>query len=74
LRLEVLKQVRGAGLDLTWLNITVEHGIVHLWGAARSRMDQKAVRMAARGVDGVREVHDHSSVLPLKVAAALGTM
>lgn len=72
LRREVLKEMQRAGLDLLYVNVTVEHTIVHLWGGVRSHSEQKALRVAAKGVDGVRKVEDHTSVIPLRVAAALG--
>jgi CBS-domain-containing membrane protein len=74
LRREVLKQVRQSGIDLLYVNVTVEHAVVHLWGGARSRLEQKALRLAAKEVDGVRQVEDHTSVIPLRVAAALGSV
>lgn len=72
LRRLVLKQVAQSGVDAVYVNITVEHGTVHLWGGVRSHLDQKALRVAAKAVDGVRKVEDHTSVIPLRVAAALG--
>jgi CBS-domain-containing membrane protein len=74
LRREVLKQVRRSGIDLLYVNVTVEHGIVHLWGGARSHLEQKALGVAAKVVEGVRKVQDHTSVIPLRVAAALGSV
>lgn len=70
LRREVLKKLQ-PGLHL---NATVEHGIVHLWGDVRSRAEQKALQAAVRTVDGVRKVEDHTSVMPLAVAAARGRL
>jgi CBS domain-containing protein len=72
LRREVLKEMQRAGLDLLYVNVTVEHSIVHLWGGVRSHSEQRALRVAAKRVEGVRKVEDHTSVIPLRVAAALG--
>lgn len=36
--------------------------------------EQKVLRVAAREVSGVRKVEDHTSVMPLRVAAALGAI
>lgn len=72
LRRLVLKQVAQSGVDAVYVNVTVEHATVHLWGGVRSHMEQKALRVAAKAVDGVRKVEDHTSVIPLRVAAALG--
>jgi CBS domain-containing protein len=72
LRREVLKQLRGAGYNCVLLNVTVESGVVHLWGGAGSRGEQKALAVIAKDVDGVRKVEDHTSVVPLQVATTLG--
>ena len=74
LRREVLKELRRAGIDLLYVNVTVEHRIVHLWGGARSHSEQKALRVAARRIEGVRKVEDHTAVIPLRIAAALGSV
>jgi len=74
LRRRLLKEMQQAGLDLLYVNLTVERGIVHLWGGVRSDVEQKALRVAAKAVKGVRKVEDHSSVIPLRVAAALGSV
>ena len=63
-----------AGIDLLYVNVTVEHRIVHLWGGTRSHSEQKALRVAARRIEGVRKVQDHTSVIPPRVAAALGSV
>ena len=74
LRTRVLKALQRSGSDLGYANITVEHGVVHIWGGVRSNHEQKALRVAVKGVDGVRKVEDHTSVIPLRVAAALGAL
>lgn len=74
LRRRVLKELQRTGADLLYVNVTVEHGTVHVWGNVRSHMEQKAMRVAALRVDGVRKVEDHSGVMPLRVAAALGSV
>jgi len=72
LRRLVLKQVAQSRIDATYVNVTVEHRTVHLWGSVRSNGEQKVLRVAAKAVDGVRKVEDHTNVMPLRVAAALG--
>lgn len=74
LRREVLKELRRSGMDLVYVNVTVEQGVVHLWGGTRSHSEQKALRVAVKRVEGVRKVEDHTSVIPLRVAAALGSV
>jgi CBS domain-containing protein len=41
------------------LNITVNGGVVDLWGIARSDTERKALRVAAESIPGVRAVNDH---------------
>jgi CBS domain-containing protein len=75
LRRQVLKEMqKKAGLDLLYVNVTVEHGIVHLWGGVRSHLEQRALAVAAKAVDGVRKVEDHTTVIPLRVLAGLGSV
>ncbi len=74
LRKLVREQVARSGADATYVNVTVEHRTVHLWGSVRSNHEQKALRVAAKAVRGVRKVEDHTSVMPLRVSAALGAI
>lgn len=74
LRRRVSKELQRTGADLLYVNVTVEHGTVHVWGMVRSQMEQKTLRVAAQAIDGVRKVEDHSAVMPLRVAAALGSV
>jgi CBS domain-containing protein len=71
LRQQVLEAARSTGAQGLNLNVTVERGVVHLWGEVRSRLEQKAVLKAVRAVYGARKIRDHTSVIPLRVAAAL---
>lgn len=41
------------------LNVTVNDGVVDLWGSARSEVEKKAIRVAAESIPGVRAVNDH---------------
>lgn len=41
------------------LNVTVNSGVVDLWGIAQSETERKAIRVAAEAVPGVRAVHDN---------------
>jgi CBS domain-containing protein len=72
LRGQALDELQRSGAHLQYVNVTVEHGVVHLWGGVPSHMEQKAMRMAAKRIDGVRKVEDHTSVIPLRVSATLG--
>ena len=72
LRRKVLKEMQRSGVDLGYVNLIVQQGSVHLWGGVRSRLEQKTLCTAAKTVAGVRKVEDHTFVIPLRVAAALG--
>jgi len=72
LRRQVLKEMVQTGVDTVYVNITVEGGTVHLWGGLRSALEQKALRTAAKAVNGVRKVDDHTSVIPPRLMGAMG--
>ena len=72
LRAQVLNELQRSGARLDYVNATVEHGVVHLWGGVPSNAERKALRMAAKRIEGVRKVEDHSTVIPLRVSTALG--
>ena len=44
---------------LTLVNVTVNGGVVDLWGIIRSDTEKKALRVAAEATPGVRAVNDH---------------
>ena len=48
------------------LNVTVNGGVVDLWGVANSDAERKAIRVAAETASGVRAVNDHLIVRPLE--------
>jgi CBS domain-containing protein len=41
------------------LNVTVNGGLVHLWGMTSSETERQAVRVAAESTTGVHAVYDH---------------
>jgi len=41
------------------LNVTVNDGVVDLWGTACSEVEKNAIRVAAESIPGVRAVNDH---------------
>jgi len=43
------------------LNVTVNDGVVDLWGFVKSETERKAIRVAAESMAGVRAVNDHMS-------------
>lgn len=74
LRKAVLEEIKRAGVDATYANVTVEGGAVYLWGGLRSEAEQKALRTAAKAAAGRRKVEDHTTVLPPLVVAGLGAV
>jgi CBS domain-containing protein len=48
------------------LNVTVNGGIVDLWGLAQSEAERKAIRIAAESIPGVRAVNDNMVVRPIE--------
>lgn len=61
--LKHLNTQRWAHTDL--LNVTVNGGLVDLWGLAASDTERKAIRIAAENTPGVRAVNDRMTVGPL---------
>jgi CBS domain-containing protein len=51
------------------LNVTVNDGIVDLWGLCSSEPERVALRVAAETTPGVRAVHNHVIVQPLQAMA-----
>jgi CBS domain-containing protein len=47
-----------------YVSVTVEDGVVELWGAADSEAQRRAVRMLVEGVLGVVRVENHLGVIP----------
>jgi CBS domain-containing protein len=72
LRREVLKAIEHSGPGSRYVNATVEHGVVHLWGSLPSHGQQKTLRVALRALNGVQKLEDHTSVMPLAAAAGVG--
>jgi CBS-domain-containing membrane protein len=48
----------------TLLNVTVNGGVVDLWGVVNSATERKAIRVAAEAMPGVRAVNDNMRVWP----------
>ena len=71
LRKLVLEEVSKSGVNATYVNLTVEHKTVYLWGSVRSNHERKALRVAAKAVAGVRKVEDNTYVMPLQIAARM---
>jgi osmotically-inducible protein OsmY len=46
------------------LNVTVNDGVVNLWGIISSEMERKAIHVAAEAIPGVRTVNNHLTLPP----------
>ena len=46
------------------LNVTVNDGVVTLWGITGSETERKAIRVAAEATPGVRTVNDNLTLRP----------
>jgi len=65
IRAEIVKSLADdAGLDAAMINVTVENGVVQLWGAVGSDAEESAARIAAENATGVRSVDVHLGRLP----------
>ncbi len=60
--LEALAEVPGIAVSL--VNVTVAGGQVRIWGAVNSDFEEKAIRVAAENVEGVREVETQMGRIP----------
>ena len=53
-----------AAIRVVLVDVTVEDGVVHLWGNTASEAEREAIRVVAENTKGVREVQNHIRVLP----------
>lgn len=60
LRISAEARLRGAG-DIFAMcpDVTVAHGVVHLWGRVRSEAERDAARVAVESVHGISGIEDH---------------
>lgn len=72
LRQRMLKSLADAGVDATYLNVSVESGVLHVWGGVKSEAEKQALRVAAEGIPGVRKIEDHTFVMPPRLVGAMG--
>jgi CBS-domain-containing membrane protein len=60
IRDKLLAHLRAQPWSHTWqLNVTVNRGVVDLWGVSYSDGERAAIRVAAENIPGVRAVNDH---------------
>lgn len=64
IREDILRALKGQEwASLTYANVTVEGGVVHLWGMAETVEQIKALEIAAREASGVKSVNNHMRTL-----------
>jgi osmotically-inducible protein OsmY len=51
------------------LNVTVNGGVVDLWGITGSEAERKAIRVAAESTPGVSAVNDNLITRPIHIAS-----
>jgi CBS domain-containing protein len=56
-----------AGVRAHLVDVTVSHGVVHLWGTVASEAEREAMRVVAENTKGAREVRDHLRIMPPSV-------
>lgn len=66
IRKEILETYEAAPWGNTWsTNVTVQDGVVELWGTVASTEERKASVVAAENVGGVKEVRDRRGARPM---------
>ena len=58
-----------AWADLAMINVVVTNGKVRIWGVVDTDDQRQALRVAAEGVPGVREIEDHTAFRPPHMGA-----
>jgi CBS domain-containing protein len=53
-----------ASIRVVLVDVTVDDGVVHLWGNTASEAEREAFRVVAENTKGVKEVQNHIRVLP----------
>lgn len=70
IRERILAELRGQPWAYTSLmNVTVQDGVVDLWGLVRSEPEKKAARVAAESIAGVRSVNNHLVVRTFEMSS-----
>ena len=67
LRDAIVLEMHGQRWGLTKHSVLVKDGVAHLWGVIESEEEQRAIRIAAESVPGVKRVESHlelPSVIP----------
>lgn len=72
IREQVIAAIREADESiLSFTDVVVKEGMVHLWGGVRSKAQFNVTEIAARNVPGVRKVENRMAVMPELVQSTL---
>lgn len=64
IREAILERLKKEPWSSSWINVTVQNGVVDIWGMASSEAERKAARVAAEVTPGVVAVKDNSVLRP----------
>ena len=64
IREAILERLKKEPWSSSWINVTVQNGVVDIWGMASSEAERKAARVAAEVTPGVVAVNDNSVLRP----------
>jgi len=67
--IEGMREVEASHISFT--DVIVKDGVVHLWGSVRSKTQLEAVEIAARNVPGVRKVENRITIMPELLSSTL---
>jgi len=66
IRAAIERALAEAGVETRFLTMVVSHGVVHVWGMVDSADEKDAVRVAAHGVPGVKQVQLNVTAMPMR--------
>lgn len=72
IKISIETAAHDAGMPMLYINFTVVDGIVTIWGMVKSEAEKAAMRKAAEGIAGVREVHDNVNIMSNMLHTTLG--
>ncbi|HEU5091097.1 MAG TPA: CBS domain-containing protein [Nitrospira sp.] len=64
IKASVEKALSAAGVRRAFLDVTVQGGVVTLWGMVESPAERQAARVAAESAPGATKVQDNLSIMP----------
>ena len=72
IRAKVVESIREAEASyMSFADVVVKDGVVHLWGSVRSKTQLEAIEIAARNAPGVRKVENRITIMPELLSSTL---